>query len=82
MVAKYKIVTLTEFNLIEQAICAGENIPRIDANGYKIESYLGEPVNHKHPTLDQYRIMQDEVTEKYCSGFITLDETWFTPEEI
>lgn len=79
---KSKIVLLTEFNEIEQSICQGENIPRIESNGYKVESYLGDPINYKHPIINQYQIPQNIITEKYCSGFETLSNDWFTPEEI
>lgn len=78
---KAKIVTLTEFEVIEQAICVGENIPRVEVNGYKVESYLGEAVNYKHTTLDQYQIPKDVITEKYCGGFVELTDDWFPEDE-
>jgi len=77
-----KIVTLAEFNAIHNSIMVGENIPRAEANGYKVDTYLGDASEYKHPTLNQYRIPQDAITEKYCSGFETLSDDWFTTEEI
>lgn len=82
MASKYKIVSIEEFQQIEGSICLGENIPRIDINGYKVESYLGSSSDYKHPTLDLYKIPQDAITQKYCSGFETLSNDWFTSEEI
>lgn len=82
MPSNYKVVTLEEFEQIERSICLGENIPRVEPNGYKVESYLGSSSDYKHPTLDLYRIPQDAITQKYCTGFQTLSNDWFTTEEI
>lgn len=81
MVRKYKIVTLSEFNAIEAAICVGEGIPNATSDGYEELNYLGSPESNKHPSLDLYKIIEDDITVKYCTNFVVLDPTWY-PEEI
>lgn len=77
-----KIVTLEEFNTIHAHIMVGENIPRIEDNGYKVQTYLGNAVDYKHPTLDLYKIPQDAITQKYCTNFVELTPDWYEEETI
>lgn len=76
-----KITTLEEWNLIHSLIMIGENIPRVENFGYKVTDYLGSYEMYKHPNQDLYYIPQDVVTEKYCSNFVELDETWINNTE-
>ena len=77
-----KIVTLEEWESIHAAIMQGENIPRIESNGYEVKTYLGSAIDCKHLNENKYYILQDETTEKYCSGFVELTSDWFPIEEI
>ena len=68
-----KLVTEQEWDLIHSAICTGENIPRVDPNGYRVDRYLD-----KYTCFDSvhgYYIPQDHITEKYTSGFIGIELT-------
>lgn len=65
--ASVKLVSEIEWDAIHAAICVGENIPREEPNGYKVEVYL-DKASCNHPTLG-YFIPQDLVTEQYTTDF-------------
>ena len=68
-----KLVTEQEWDLIHSAICTGENIPRVEANGYEVLRYLDK--SSCFDSVHGYYIPKDEITEKYTSGFIEIELT-------
>lgn len=77
-----KIVNSEEYDIIHAQIMSGENIPRTEKNGYKVENYLPDKYLCQHPNEDLYYILKDDITQQYCTGFQTLSNDWFTTEEI
>lgn len=66
-----KKVTEQEWDSIHDAICQGENIPRVEANGYKVDKWLTKDACFD--SVHGHYIPKDKVTEKYTTGFEEIE---------
>lgn len=71
--ALLKLVTEQEFDQISQAINSGEGYPTPPESKYQCDTWLDK--SSCSDSVHGYYIPQDEITEKYTSGFTDIQLT-------